>query len=136
MTRSRSIAVAQTSPVAGDVQANVHEHIRLACRATTEGAAVVVFPELSLIGYELALAPELAFSENDSRLGPLLDVAAAEKSTLIVGAPVRLGRALFIGAFILSPDRTIGLYTKHRLGAFPPSAICDSCDGSIPPAEA
>lgn len=53
MTRSRSIAVAQTCPVAGDVQANLDEHLRLARLAAEEGAQVVVFPELSLTGYEL-----------------------------------------------------------------------------------
>src|SRR5262249_12250098 len=38
-----------------------------------------------------------------------------------------------IGAFILAEDRTVRLYTKHHLGAFPPNA---SCDGIVPPAEA
>lgn len=48
MARARSIAVAQTCPVAGDVQTNLDEHVRFACLAATEGAGVVVFPELSL----------------------------------------------------------------------------------------
>src|SRR4051794_29230778 len=86
MTRSRSIAVAQTCPVAGDVLANLDEHIRLARLAATEGAEVVVFPELSLTGYELALAKDLAFSENDPRMSTLLDLAAANGTTLVVGA--------------------------------------------------
>jgi predicted amidohydrolase len=136
MTPSRSIAVAQTCPVAGDVKANLDEHVRLGRLAATEGAKVVVFPELSLTGYELELAGGLTFSENDDRLLPLLDVAASHGVTLIVGGPVRLGPSLYIGAFILHPDRTNELYTKHRLGAFPSSACCDSCDGSVPPAEA
>jgi predicted amidohydrolase len=136
MTRSRSLAVAQTCPVAGDVQANLDEHARLAQLAAENGAGVVAFPELSLIGYELAMADRLAFTEDDARLSPLLDVAASHHLTLIVGAPVRLGPSLCIGAFILHPDRTTGLYTKHRLGAFPPSASGDSCDGCVPPAEA
>jgi predicted amidohydrolase len=136
MTGSRSIAVGQTCPVKGDVQANLGEHLRLARSAAAEGTQVLVFPELSLTGYELGLADELAFSEDDPRLSPLLDLAASQGATLIVGAPVRIGPLLCIGAFILFADRTIGLYTKHRLGAFPPSARCDSCDGSVPPAEA
>ncbi len=136
MARSRSLAVAQTCPVAGDVQANLEEHVRLARLAASEGARLVLFPELSLTGYELALADGLAFSENDPRLDPLLDVAASHNITLVVGAPVRLGPSLFIGAFILPPDRTKGIYTKHRLGAFSSSASCDSFDGIVPPAEA
>ena len=136
MTRSRSIAVAQTCPVPGDVKANLDEHIRLARLAAKEGAQVVVFPELSLTGYELTLAESLAFSECDSRLFPLLDLAAAHGMILVVGGPVRVGSFLSIGAFILYPDRTTGLYTKHHLGAFPPSASCDSCVGTVPPPEA
>lgn len=133
MTLSRSIAVAQTCPIKGDVQANLEEHVRLARVAAAEGAQVVVYPELSVTGYELGLASGLAFSENDPRLGVLLDTAASHSMTLIVGAPVRIGPQLHIGAFILHADRTIELYTKHHLGAFPPSA---SCDGDVPPAEA
>ena len=40
------------------------------------------------------------------------------------------------GALILGPGSSSDLYTKHRLGAFPPSARCDSCTGTVPPAEA
>jgi predicted amidohydrolase len=133
MTRPRSIAVAQTIPVRGEVEANVQQHARLAHVAAEDQAQVLVFPELSMTGYELDLADDLAFSETDPRLAPLVEVASAHSMTLIVGAPVRIGSRLYIGAFILSPDRTIGLYTKHHLGAFSASA---SCDGIVPPAEA
>ena len=98
MNRFRKIAVAQTCPVPGDVQANVREHIRLARHAASEGAQIVVFPELSFIGYELALAESLAFSEDDPRLSPLLDLAASQGTILVVGAPVRVGSCLHIGA--------------------------------------
>lgn len=131
--RFRSVAVAQTCPIAGDVEANIEQHVRLARLAAQEGAQVVLFPELSLTGYELGLAQRLAFAEDDSRLSLLRDAAAADAITLIVGAPARIGPRLHIGAFILSPDGTTEIYTKHHLGAFPPSA---SCDGTVPPAEA
>ena len=86
-----SIAVAQTCPVKGDVQANMEQHLQLARIAAAEGADIVVFPELSLIGYELDVARAAAFSPDDSRLSPLIEAAAACASTLVVGAPVRLG---------------------------------------------
>jgi predicted amidohydrolase len=133
MPHARSIAVAQTVPVRGDVDANVAQHLQLVGAAAMERAAVLVFPELSLTGYELELAHELAFAEDDPRLVPLVEAAAAHAMTLIVGAPVRIRARLHIGAFILSPDGGVDIYTKHRLGAFPPSACCD---GVVPPAEA
>lgn len=129
----RTLAVAQTVPVRGDVEANIAQHVRLAEVAARERAQLVLFPELSLTGYEIDLANELAFSADDARLAPLRDAAHALAIRLIVGAPVRVGSQLFIGAFILSPDRCISLYTKHHLGAFPTSA---SCDGTVPPGEA
>jgi predicted amidohydrolase len=132
MSRARTIAAAQTTPLRGNVHENVEQHVRLARVAGEHRAQVLVFPELSLTGYELGLAERLAFSESDPRLDPLVEVAASQSVTLVVGAPVRTGARLHIGAFIVSPDRGIALYTKHRLGAFPPSA---SCDGVVPPAE-
>ena len=132
MTR-RSIAVAQTQPFRGDVNANLSEHVRLTALAVSEGAEVVVFPELSLTGYELGLASELAFSEHDPRLERLADAAASGSVTIIAGAPVRLEGRLHIAAFILHPDRTSTVYTKHHLGAFGESA---RVEGVVPPAEA
>lgn len=129
----RSISVAQTCPFKGDVDANMGEHLRLVDLAASEGAHVILFPELSLTGYEVELAGHLAFSAHDSRLVPLIDKAASRSVTIIVGAPVRLGDRLHIGAFVLGPDGGVALYTKHRLGAFGESA---RCDGSLPPAEA
>ena len=133
MTGARAIAVAQTIPVRGDVDANVTRHLRLADVAAEEHAQVLVFPELSLTGYELDLGADLAFSEKDARLAPLAEAASSSSLILIVGAPVRIGSRLHIGAFIVLPDGTTELYTKHHLGAFPAGA---SCDGIVPAAEA
>lgn len=116
----------------GDVDANLEHHVRLIRVAAEEQAQVLVFPELSLTGYELDLAEDLAFSQRDPRLAPLVESATICSMALIVGAPVRIGTKLHIGAFIIRPDRTFGLYTKHHLGAFPASA---SVDGIVPAAE-
>ncbi|MGE5232415.1 MAG: carbon-nitrogen hydrolase family protein [Deltaproteobacteria bacterium] len=133
MPAARAIAAAQTVPLRGDVEANVAQHARLARLAAEEGAEVLVFPELSLTGYELDLAAGLAFSPGDARLTPLVDVASAHSMTLVAGGPVRIGPRLHIAAFVIAPEGAVGLYTKQRLGAFSPAA---SCDGVVPPAEA
>jgi predicted amidohydrolase len=132
MTSARSLAAAQTIPVRGDVEANLERHLRLVRVASEAQARLLVFPELSLTGYELDLAAELAFSEKDPRLAPLVDAASEGSITLVVGAPLRLGERLHIGAFIIAPDGSLDVYTKHHLGAFSASA---SADGVIPPAE-
>jgi predicted amidohydrolase len=133
MTVARSLAAAQTVPKRGDTEANLQDHIRLIQAAAEGQARVLVFPELSLTGYELDLAADLAFAENDRRLTPLSELASACDMTVVVGAPVRIEARLYIGAFILSPDRSVDLYTKHRLGAFPADV---NPGGIVPPAEA
>jgi len=129
---ARSLAAAQTTPRRGDVEANVTQHVELARLAAASGAEVVVFPELSLIGYELDLGPVLAFSEDDPRLEPLRQAASEARLTLVVGAPIRLESGLHIGAFLIAPDGSVDVYTKHHLAAFEPA---DHPEGPIPPSE-
>lgn len=132
MTAHRSIAAAQTVPLPGDVAGNLQQHLLLVRVAAEQQAQVVVFPELSLTGYELELGSALAFSEDDPRLAPLVDAASSHSLTVVAGAPVRIRSQLHIGAFIVSPDGTVAVYTKHRLGAFSDSA---RVDGVVPPPE-
>jgi predicted amidohydrolase len=132
MTRRCSIAAAQTVPVRGEIDANLERHLSLVDVAAGEGTQVLVFPELSLTGYELDLGESLAFSETDPRLDPLVDAASSHEITLVVGAPVTVTGRLHIGALIISPNRAVSVYTKHHLGAFSNSA---AVDGIVPPAE-
>lgn len=84
-TRARrpllSIAVAQPATVARDVAANAVAHAE-AIRAA--GARLVVFPELSLTGYELD-APSVPL--RDERLRPIVEACAATGSIALCGAP-------------------------------------------------
>jgi predicted amidohydrolase len=130
--RRRAIAVAQSCPVAGDVEANVRQHIELARLATGVGAELVLFPELSLTGYEISLGERLALSPADPPLAPLLQFAAAAGATLVVGAPVRGQAGLHIASIVVGPEGIAATYTKRRLGAFPGEA---RRHGTLPPPE-
>ncbi len=129
----RVLAVAQTTPVRGDVAANTEQHLRLAELAARERPDVLLFPELSLTGYEIDVGRELAFSPGDARLPPLLDAARVHEMTIVAGAPWWREARLHIAALVISPDGAVDVYTKHRLGAFSSRA---ACDGEVPPAEA
>ena len=76
------IAVAQPHCVAYDVAANAATH---AATVRAAGARVVVFPEMSLTGYELD-APAIA--ADDRRLTPIVEACAETGSLALVGAPV------------------------------------------------
>ena len=82
MRRPLTVAAAQPACVAGDVAANARAHAE-AVRAAR--ARVVVFPELSLTGYELD-APAVA--PDDPALRPLAEACAATGSVALAGAPV------------------------------------------------
>jgi len=45
------IALAQINPTVGDITANTTKHLDFIARAKRQGATLVVFPELSLLGY-------------------------------------------------------------------------------------
>jgi predicted amidohydrolase len=76
------IAVCQPRVVPLDVARNAVTH---AAAVRASAARVVVFPELSLTGYELS-APLVA--EDDPRLAPLIAACAATDTIALVGAPV------------------------------------------------
>ncbi|MFD3548001.1 carbon-nitrogen hydrolase family protein [Streptomyces sp. NPDC058655] len=75
------IAAAQLTCVPADVRANAAQAAALAARARGEGAELVVFPELTLTGYELeALAADPRLwtdPEDDPRLDPLRSAGIA-----------------------------------------------------------
>jgi predicted amidohydrolase len=80
------IAAAQAPSVAGDIAANLQAHLRFIAAARAEGVQLLVFPELSLCGYELPLLRQCALTPEDGRLAALRTAAAG--MTVIVGAPV------------------------------------------------
>ena len=136
MSTTVSIAAAQTVPVPGDVSANTAHHQRLIAEAGRCAVDTIVFPELSLTGYELDMAPRLAFTPKDARLAPLQDEVRRHGVRAIVGAPIRIAGRLHIGAFIIGADGDMGVYTKRHLGAFSDAARVDGCgDHRFPPPE-
>ena len=132
MDLARCLASAQTTPVPGDVEGNVDQHLALAELAQRAGAELVLFPELSLTGYELKRARDLAFTAADRRLSGLRTWARQAEVTLVVGAPVLLGSSLHIGALVLDSSGPVHVYAKRHLGAFPASV---SPRGTVPPPE-
>ncbi|TRW97964.1 carbon-nitrogen hydrolase family protein [Flavobacterium gawalongense] len=109
------LAAAQTKPKRGDIDANLLDHYHLVALAAVNKANLIVFPELSITGYEREDAKQLAFSPNDSRLNPLKKLAVENQITIIAGAPVLIQSELFLGEFIIAPDNSVSIYTKQFL---------------------
>nr|WP_199000273.1 carbon-nitrogen hydrolase family protein [Flavobacterium sp. ASV13] len=109
------LAAAQTKPTRGNIEANLSDHYNLIELAVQNGAQLIVFPEMSITGYEREDAQKLVFKKEDSRLEHLKKLAVQNNIIVIAGAPIQIESELFIGQFIITPDNSVSLYTKQFL---------------------
>lgn len=110
------IAVAQFNPISGDVESNINKHIALIKLAINENVDVIIFPELSLTGYELYLSKKLGFDQKDKRLSVFQNLSDKYKIIIIIGAPIlnEVG-GVEISLFIIRPYTTTMYYSKMHL---------------------
>jgi predicted amidohydrolase len=111
------IGLAQARPEIGNISGNLDNHVRLLKLAQSKGAALVVFPELSLSGYEPSLANSMALSTDDTRLGTLQQLSETHGVSLAVGAPIRVTSGVRIGLLLFQPNRPLEAYFKNYLHA-------------------
>ena len=114
---SMKICVAQTKPVTGDIEQNILHHKEFINRATALGADSIIFPELSLTGYEPTLAKALAVDLYDNRLDDFQAISNAQKITIGVGIPVRTENGITISMIIFQPHRERLVYSKKYIHA-------------------
>lgn len=112
------IAAAQTPSVPNDVAANVETHLHFVASAASMGVQVLVFPELSLTGYELAGVSDTALKPDAPVLHPLRSAAMRHGMALVVGAPIWQAETRHkpgIGAIVFEPDGSHAVYLKRHL---------------------
>lgn len=113
--KNLKVAVAQIPSVKGDVDENVKMHLLAIKKASKEKVDYLVFPELSLTGYEPELAKKLAFSKLDIRLEPLIEAAIKNDITLAIGAPIESSDLPKIGLIIIANTGKVEVYEKMFL---------------------
>jgi len=112
------VAAAQIAARAGDVAGNAAAHLRYAEAAASGGAQLLVFPELSLTGYELGMAREHVVDPGDAVLDALRAFAVRWAMHIVVGAPLAgPDGALHIGAIVLRADGGVSTYRKVHVHA-------------------
>jgi predicted amidohydrolase len=116
------LAVAPPPTTAGDVSANVTAHAVLIRAAA---ARVVVFPEMSLTGYELDAPP---LDPGDPRLAPLVDVCALTGTTALAGAPVD---GPYIGVLAIDGSGVTVAYRKMNPGGGEPARFLAGTDPAV-----
>jgi len=109
------IAVAQIRSEKGKIENNISNHLHVIDMAGSINNSLLVFPELSLTGYEPELASSLAITAEDTRLKELADSAVRNNVWVMVGAPLRNGANIEVGAIVFSPLGEISTYSKMHL---------------------
>jgi predicted amidohydrolase len=109
------ICVAQAKPAKGDVQSNIDGHKRLIDLAASAGADTIVFPELSITGYEPELSNDLATDQEDDRLDVFQRVADEKQVSIGVGLPTKNGGGVCISTVIFQPRGSRRTYSKRYL---------------------
>lgn len=109
------IAVAQIKPDKGDIARNIEKHKTLIELAVSKGANTLIFPELSITGYEPELANELAVNQNDGRFDDFQSVSDVWNSTVGVGMPTKSDSGVRISLLIFQPNKPRQIYAKQFL---------------------
>jgi len=109
------ICAAQTRPVRGDIHNNLLDHYHWIELAASNGAQLIVFPEMSITGYEREDAHKFAFLTDDKRLDTFKKLSTEKNLIIIAGAPIQINNSLFIGSFIFQPNSPTLIYTKQFL---------------------
>lgn len=108
------LAIAQLHSLRNNSEFNIKKHEIIAIKAADYQTDLLVFPELSLTGYERELASTQSFTSNDSRLDKLADMSRVHNMVIVVGAPIKED-SLYIGSIVFMPDGTRKVYYKNNL---------------------
>jgi predicted amidohydrolase len=109
------ICVAQTKPIKGDIEKNIAGHKKLIDLAVDNTADVIIFPELSLTGYEPTLARVLAISPDDKRLDVFQTISDDYEITIGVGVPTQSHKGTCISMILFQPLQSRTVYSKKYL---------------------
>ncbi len=113
--KSFKIALAQSSPYIGNIESNVQKMIALANDAKKQQANLIVFPELSTIGYpaeDLLLRPSLS-----KRMTQAFEQLSQVKDIVMVFGFVNQNETgqRFNSAAVMKDGQILGIYNKQNL---------------------
>ncbi len=109
------ISVAQTRPIKGDIEANILNHRRLIDLAIAEEVNMIIFPELSITGYEPELCQDLATTQDDTRFDIFQEISDNQHITIGIGVPTRIDTGIRISTVIFQPNQPRQTYSKQHL---------------------
>lgn len=123
------LIAAQIRSIPGDIEKNIVRHVDAIHLAASQYADLILFPELSLTGYEPSLANALATYPGDSRFDSFQVLSDKHRMLIAVGVPLREERGIEIGMLVFQPDRERTAYSKQHLH---PDELPFFCSGIKP----
>lgn len=110
------IALMQCNPTVGDIRGNVSKILEGVCWAKSQGAHLVVFPELSLVGYPPRdlLYREDMLQATEHALFEII-APASHGIGILVGAPVRCREGLWNAALLFYEGKLLAQQAKSLL---------------------
>ncbi len=109
------VALAQIQSTKGDLELNFDKHLKWIKNAAKQGADLIVFPELSLSGYEPELAEKLAVPIDEPIFRDFQTIAEEVSITICVGLPLKTAEGLHISMAIIKPEEALSFYHKKYL---------------------
>jgi predicted amidohydrolase len=111
------IAAAQIPSIRDNLDGNLEQHLEAIAAAARRDVSVLVFPELSLMGYEPELAKAFEMSAADPRLQPIAELAQRHQMQVVAGAAIANNLAKpYLGAFVFDENGAVRTYAKMHLG--------------------
>ncbi|WP_210489245.1 carbon-nitrogen hydrolase family protein [Rufibacter aurantiacus] len=111
------ICVVQTKPVKGDIQRNIDQHLRLIAQILPSRPDIIIFPELSITGYEPGLAQHLATLPEDPRFDIFQHTSDTANVTIGIGVPNKTEAGICISLVFFQPHQPRQTYSKKYLHA-------------------
>ena len=123
MRDTLKIAIAQISPLPGDITHNLKTAMEFIEKASAEGIKLVIFPEMYISGYSLIGSycvedfKKISVSMNDLVVRKLIRLCSKLDEYVIVGLPLRdtSNDIIYNAALFLGPEGIIGIHRKITL---------------------
>ncbi len=108
-------AIAQIQTLRENFEKNLENHMKYIKEAARQNAGFILFPEMSLTGYERELAANQSLEAEDERLNVLEQAATDYQMVISVGGPLRIDNRLYIASWVFTPEGKREIYIKRFL---------------------
>ncbi|HSJ68571.1 MAG TPA: carbon-nitrogen hydrolase family protein [Anditalea sp.] len=109
------ICVIQNKPIIGDIPQNIDNHLELIKLSLPHSPELIVFPELSITGYDYEAAQNLATDLNDSRFAIFQNWSDLNSVIIGIGVPIKDDKKTCISMILFQPNKPRHLYSKKYL---------------------